>query len=445
MNVFVQPEYLIWKNELTIHHKSLQITHSFYYFQLQTIIMRSIALSFIGILMGLITIAQYKYDNVQFKTVYPEDICKQLKEQPGYLLLDVRSSGEYADTSSSGLNIGRFATAKNINVRELSTRIKELEDYKHKPVFIYCSHSQRSRRASKMLADSGFTNVININGGMTAVRQLSFSGNTCLKDQLVFNNGYNLLSASDLCDKLTHDARHIFLLDVRSDSAFRHISNDAKVNAYGYFRNSLHIPLADLEANLAKVPADREIIIIDLFGDDAVSAAALLIRNQYKKISVLLEGVDRLLYTASYTQGCIKEYYISPVKFQVISAIGLPALLKAFPDHLFVDIRTAEEFNNHFKDYWRNIGQLHGAVNIPIADLNRDWKLIEKYRDKPVICYGFGSATIAYEAAAMLEKNAFRSVYVLQGGIFNIGWTAANVKGFRSLASLRDNVPLENQ
>src|ERR1044071_4450127 len=113
--------------------------------------------------------AQYKNDNVKFKTVDPTDLCAFLQANPGYLILDVRSKGENCDTSSNGLNIGRIKGAKNIDVGELGGRLNEISDYKESPVFVYCSHSQRSRRASAMLADSGFTHVYNINGGMTAV------------------------------------------------------------------------------------------------------------------------------------------------------------------------------------------------------------------------------------------------------------------------------------
>ena len=119
--------------------------------------------------------AQYQFDNVKFKTVYIEDLCQTLKENPGFLLLDVRSTGEFHDTSTSiNYNIGHLNNAINIDVRELPVRLKELYAYKNKPVFIYCSHSQRSRRASALLADSGFTKVYNINGGLTNLRNNDF-------------------------------------------------------------------------------------------------------------------------------------------------------------------------------------------------------------------------------------------------------------------------------
>src|SRR5690348_15980884 len=113
--------------------------------------------------------AQFKNDNVKYTTVYPEDLCKTLQANPGYVILDVRSQGEYDDTLSGGesLNIGHIRDAKHISIQELPMRWKELLVYKDKPLFIYCSHSQRSRRASRLLSDSGFTKIFNINGGLT--------------------------------------------------------------------------------------------------------------------------------------------------------------------------------------------------------------------------------------------------------------------------------------
>ena len=71
--------------------------------------------------------AQFKADNVKYTTVYPEDLCKTLLASKGYLLLDVRSPGEFDDTSSAlGLNIGHLKPAKHIDIQELAKRWREL-------------------------------------------------------------------------------------------------------------------------------------------------------------------------------------------------------------------------------------------------------------------------------------------------------------------------------
>ena len=71
--------------------------------------------------------------------------------------------------------------------------------------------------------------------------------------------------------------------------------------------------------------------------------------------------------------------------------------------------------------------------------------VIEKHKAIPVIIYSFGNSTVSYEAANALTAKGFTNINVLKGGLFYIGWTAANIKGYASLAQLRVDVPVENQ
>ena len=407
--------------------------------------MNKLTLVFATFLIAACCNAQYKNDNVVYKTVYTQDLCKELQKQPGYLILDVRSPGEYADTSMMGMNIGRFKDAKNINVRELGPRIGELAAYKDKPVFVYCSHSQRSRKASKMLADSGFTNVININGGMTGILQLPAATNECVLKQLSTKINFNMLSAQDFCNKLAKKSSRLFVLDVRDDSSYNHISTDAKINAYGTFKSAVHISLAELQTGKAIIPKDKEIVIIDLFGDAASKAAEILKENNYTNLSVLVEGVDRMLQINNNELPCMTTEYVSPVNYKIISAQQLKGIVDNSNDYVFLDIRTQEEFANKHKNFWQNLGHLVNAINIPTSHIDQQIADIEKYKTRPVIVYGFGSSTTTFEAANKLSAKGFTNVSVLQGGIFNVGWTAANIKGYSSLAALRVEVPIDNQ
>src|SRR5215813_15605631 len=124
--------------------------------------------------------AQFKADNVKYTTVFPEELCKALMANQGFTVLDVRSQGEVDDSSKSeSLNIGHIKGAVHIDIRQLPQRWKELLAYRDKPLFIYCSHSQRSRRASRLLADSGFTKVYNVNGGLTDFYNQGIELNPC--------------------------------------------------------------------------------------------------------------------------------------------------------------------------------------------------------------------------------------------------------------------------
>lgn len=395
----------------------------------------------IFLLFAVATTAQYKNDNVLYKTVDPDDLCATLQKNNGYLLLDVRSAGENCDTSSIGLNIGHLNGAKNIDVRELGNRLSEIKDYKDQPVFVYCSHSQRSRRASKMLADSGFTKVYNINGGMTAIYYTNARERHCLQSLVETNNKYAIISATELCSKLSMKNNNVFLLDVRNDSAFRHISADAKFNAYGSLRDAVNIPLADLETKVSTVPKDKDIVILDLFSSDAQKAASLLKAKGFANVSVLIEGINRWLSMDEMDVPCKNKFYVSPVNYKIMGTTEFGRFTQTHKDYLLLDTRTTDEFANKHKDSWRNIGHLKNAINIPAGNINNRIAELQAYKNKDIIIYGFSGDTESFAAANTLSQSGFKKIIVLNNGLFNIRWTAANHKGQDYLKDMVTDVP----
>lgn len=408
--------------------------------------MRSLLLLFcVFLLPGMQSKAQYKNDNVLYKTVYPQYLCEALAAQSGYLLLDVRSPGEFSDTSAStGLNIGHLENAVNIDIRQLGSRIREIEAYKNKPVFVYCSHSQRSRRVSKMLADSGFTNINNINGGMTALHVLGSRQLHCLDKLLVTQNTYRLIGPDQLCQKLA-SGKDVFLLDVRADSSWNHKTSSPKLNAYGFFRGSNHISLQDLDSKISSLPRHKEILVVDLFGSDAALAAKKLKDKGFDQVSVLVEGIDRWVYSDNGATACSKNLYQRAVEYNIINVPQLASLISAEKDLVILDVRTAEEYGNRHGDGYRNIGRLKNAVHIPAAQLADRIAEIQKFQSSPVVVYTFSTGPEAYAAAVALAQHGFKNVSVLAGGLFTIRWMASNVEGLKHLHNLVTDVPVENQ
>jgi rhodanese-related sulfurtransferase len=389
--------------------------------------------------------SQFKNDNMLYKTIDPFELCNALQQSPGYILLDVRSKGEYEDTSSYNLNYGRFKNAININIRELGQRIHELDAYKNKPVFVYCSHSQRSRRAGKMLADSGFTNINNVNGGITSFHYLSVLNQPCARDIYETKNSFHFISPAELCKKLSSSAATIFLLDVRSDSSFKHISRDDKENALGYLTGSVNIPLATLLNSLSAIPASKEIIITDIYGQDAGAAAKQLMEKGYKNVTVLIEGIDRWMSMNETTVSCKNSLYKPAVSYNLISTSNFGEWVGEKKIFTLVDIRTTDEFTNQHKEKYRNTGRIKNAINIPATEMETRWSELNQYKNEPIVLYGFGGGTEAFTAAGILVKKGFTKVNVLFDGIFNIRWTAGNVTGWSWLSSLVENIPEENQ
>jgi len=178
------------------------------------------------LLIAIASNAQFKADNVKYTTVFPQELCKTLMANQGYTLLDVRSQGEYDDTSSAGgLNIGHVKNSMHIDIRELPKRWRELLAYKDKPLFIYCSHSQRSRRASRLLADSGFTKLYNINGGLTEFYNQGIESNPCQGLEIVTTVPYKILSSKEL-NANVNQGKSYYIIDLRSYSIFNGISTE---------------------------------------------------------------------------------------------------------------------------------------------------------------------------------------------------------------------------
>lgn len=87
-----------------------------------------------------------------------------LAQHPEALLLDVRDSDEWND------DLGHIEGARLIPLRELPGRLAEIQSYKHKPVVAVCRVGGRSQGAAELLSRSGFTDIANLEGGMSAWR-----------------------------------------------------------------------------------------------------------------------------------------------------------------------------------------------------------------------------------------------------------------------------------
>jgi rhodanese-related sulfurtransferase len=393
------------------------------------------------LLIAIQSTAQYKNDNVLFKTVDPASLYKILQNTKDYVLLDVRSQGEFEDTSQfTGLNLGHLKGAKNINVRELGQRLNEIKADRDKPVFVYCSHSQRSRRACKMLADSGFTNINNINGGMTSLHYLGEVNQGYFNGLYETKNKYGFISPKELCDKVSKTPAGIFLLDVRTDSLFKHIGTDPKNNALGTIKGSVNIPYDELQKNMEAVPKNKTVIIIDLYGDDAAKAASLLSEHGYKNVQVLIEGMDRWLSMSNNDAPCKNALYQTNEKYSLVSAVDFGKITNT-ENITLLDVRTTDEFNNLHKDSWRNIGKINNAVHIPSDEIANNISRLPVDKNKPIIVYSFGSGPESFTAAKYLSANGFTNVSILYGGIFNLRWTAANIKGQDHLKGFVTNIP----
>ncbi len=82
-------------------------------------------------------------------------------------IIDVREPSEYAE-----FNIG--ATLLPLG-QIMGLQIESIEDLKNEEVILHCKAGMRSMQACMMLEQAGFTNVVNVVGGMNDWR-MKFGG-----------------------------------------------------------------------------------------------------------------------------------------------------------------------------------------------------------------------------------------------------------------------------
>ncbi len=249
---------------------------------------------FILMLVAFTSRAQhpFKYDNTVYKGVYLNQAFRLMDSMKNYLLLDVRSPGEYDDTSRGTVsNIGRIRGSININIDSIPARIEELKKYKDEPIFVYCSHSQRSRRVSKLLADNGFTEVYNINGGMTQLNLMDAARFPEKNKYMITNLAYKNIASTEAFH-LIKDTPAIVIIDIRTLQEFA--GNDSLVqNITGHLKNAINIPQADFESKFDsyKISNNRPVLLYDQRGINSMDVIYILRARGFTKIYNCLKAM----------------------------------------------------------------------------------------------------------------------------------------------------------
>jgi rhodanese-related sulfurtransferase len=331
----------------------------------------------------------------------------------------------------------------NINITQLPQRWKEISSYKDQPVFIYCSHSQRSRRASRLLADSGFTNIFNINGGLTDFYNQGIESNPCATFEIESSVPYKIISPKQLAD--ANKGKSYYVVDLRSDSVFRGISTE-RSKLEGRFTDAINIPFEKFKSLTSFDFPDKPILLIDEFGNESPQAARMLTAKGLKDVTILFDGMDGWVDYAANSEINLKSvsgWKQNPRTYNLISAPQFGAMAKTNMPVL-IDVRTKEEFSNASKNYWQNVGQVKGAVNIPANEIKTS-TLLPKSKNENIVLYGFNSQPEIFESAKALADLGYKNVNILQGGIWRLRWASHNIKGKEYLNDLVVNVPEQNQ
>ncbi len=388
-----------------------------------------------------------RFDNTNYKAIYFKEACELMAKNPNLLLLDVRSPGEYADTSKYlTSNIGRLKGAVNISIDSIDKHFNELKAYKDRTILVYCSHSQRSRRVSKFLADSGFKSIYSLNGGMTEVNRTADAVFPCKSSLYTTSMPYKLIGADDAI-AFIRDKNNV-VIDVRPASQFNGKDTDEYANV-GRIKNAINVPLSTMDsemANLAKYK-DRQVLVYELYSNDAMAAALKLNKAGFKNVNVLFDGFDNFLINTPSSSKLRKELITGTPSYKIVGVRETIDLVNNQPNLVVADLRPKEQFENKSTESFYNLGHIKNAVNLNAADL--DTYLKNKPKTTPILIYGaFTSAMKGMKDMApadvstvskQLAAKGYTNVYLLYDGIYSVVWSSANVGSLKDAANILED------
>ncbi len=340
------------------------------------------------------------------------------------VLIDVRSDDEWAT--------GYIAGAQHIWINDFANQFDMLPADKSTPVVVYCQSGYRGAMAAVMMNLLGYTNVLNLAGGLNSwnAAGLPLEG-VPLDLQTVESNFVSALPASfdgiapaDLAAELDTDAAPL-LVDVRTPDEL----------AEGFIAGAINIPMTELTQHLDLLPnLDQKIVVYCGSGyRSAISMTALRLLG-YTDVRSMLGGfgswtgaglpvsttptevtagmapsIDPALFDA------VSNFMTNiPAGFYTVKPLDLTAEMARNPLTL-IDVRTDEE--------WAT-GHIDGAIHLSLNTFFAQPELLPQDMAAPIVVYGSSSHRGGI-AMSLLHVLGYENVRALSGGVG--GWEKAGL------------------
>ncbi|ARK11470.1 MBL fold metallo-hydrolase [Fibrella sp. ES10-3-2-2] len=95
------------------------------------------------------------------ESISAELFADRLREQPSAFVIDVRKPAEFEPEHVEG--------AENLPLDTLNEHLSQIP--RHEPVYVHCAGGYRSMVANSILKARGFDQIVNVDGGMAAIKQ----------------------------------------------------------------------------------------------------------------------------------------------------------------------------------------------------------------------------------------------------------------------------------
>lgn len=361
-----------------------------------------------------------------YASIKPADVNAALAEATPPFLLDVR---EVAELEKDGYIKG----AVQISVRDVLKNLDKLPAPDAK-IIIYCGSGQRGGMLTSVLRVLGYTNVLNLSGGLAAWKKAELPVETgslpeapkSISTPIIADEAlYTLLDESmstlpegflgtkvDKVNELLAGANPPVLVDLRT-------VGEREKN--GYIQGSINIPVEELFTNLDKLPAKDAAIILycgsGQRGSLAIEGLRLLgytnVLNMgggftaWKAAGFALEGV--VDWTATWTDFLTNL----PADYYTIKADLLKGQIDGGATPFLLDVREPAELES--------AGYIKGAINISVRNVLKNLDKLPA-QDQPIVIY-CGSGHRGAMVMAALRMLGYTDVRNLAGGLG--GWLKA--------------------
>jgi len=359
-----------------------------------------------------------------FGGIKPADVSAAMAEATPPFLLDVRDAAELEKD-------GYIKGAVNIPVRDVLKNLDKLPALDAK-IIVYCGSGQRGGMLMGVLRVLGYTNVLNMSGGLGGWTKASLPVETgsmpeapkvistpIIADEALYTaldqsmstlpDGFLALKVDKVKEQLD-SATPPTLIDLR---------NPDEITKDGYIKDAVNIPLPILFTSLDKLPAKDAPIILHcgsgLRGSIAIEGLRLLgytnVLNMggglgaWKAAGYAVEGI--VDWTAVWTDFLTNM----PADYYTVKSDVLKAQIDAGSAPFIIDVREASEIETN--------GFIAGAVNLPIRTLLQNLDKLPA-QDQPIVIY-CGSGHRGAMAMASLRFLGYTNVLNLGGGFG--GWT----------------------
>jgi rhodanese-related sulfurtransferase len=360
-------------------------------------------------------------------TVKAAQLAEQLASGKPPVLVDVRTAGEYEKD-------GYIEGAINLPMQEILGKLDQLPD-KDASIVIYCVSGHRGSVVTMALRMLGYTNVVNLAGGINAWKaaNLPIVGGALdwmsiwseFLSTLPAEQGYYTIKPDALNTALADQPP--FLLDVREP---------AEIEKDGYIAGAVNIPVREVLKNLDKLPAqDQPMVVYCASGHRGGFITAALRLLGWKNVVNLAGGLSAwkkaefqvemgqppaasasTAPTVDAKRLADLDAFLSslPEGFYSVKAPDLNTEIASGEGLIIVDIRTPQEFAE---------GHIEGALNIPVTELLANLsQLPDKAAKIVVLCKSGHRGAMALMALRMLGYSDVRN---LAGGMS--AWQAAQL------------------